>query len=142
MKCIMPQDADCWGAMDFWNPDMTARKRTLTIAGNGYAKPPAGKGEKAYVLFEGDKRKAFLSKTERLKIANAARSIEMDDWKGMKVYMTCGPKKSVKGGDPVLGMVVIQAAKPGGKIDESRAGPVIDGEYQLPEEDRGDAPNE
>jgi hypothetical protein len=136
MKCIMPQDSECWGAMDFWNPDMTPRKRTLTITANGYAKPPGGGKERPWLTFDGDKRKAYLPKTERLKIANAARSIEMDDWKGMKIYMTCGPKKNPKGGDMTLGMVVLQAVRPGAKIDESKQGPAIDGEYLPPEEKR------
>lgn len=110
MNLRMAQHPDCWGAMDFVDDKFEPRKRTLTIRGNGCEKPPATKKEKAFLLFDEDGRKAFLSNKEMMKIANALRSLEMDNWKGAKVQITAGPKKNPLGGAEVLGMVVLQAA--------------------------------
>jgi hypothetical protein len=101
MKAINP---DCLGAETFVDKDFTPIEYSFEVVNVTLEKPPAGGKEKACFYFRETPKKAFLSNGEVKLLARTLRKADTDDWKGVKLTISCAQKKFA--GKPVMGMVI------------------------------------
>lgn len=103
MKLVNP---DNLGAEMFVDAQFNPIMHVFTIKHVAKEKPPTGGKEKACFYFEETDKKAFLATGEVKIIARTLRKAETDEWKGVKLGISCAQKRFA--GQPVMGMVVVE----------------------------------
>lgn len=101
MKVINP---DNLGAEAFVDKDFSPITRVLTIKNVTSEKPPTGGKEKACFYFEETDKKAFIANSQVKLLARKTRKADTEDWKGIKLGISCAEKKFA--GKPVMGMII------------------------------------
>ena len=114
-------DPDALGAAHMRDESMNPTERTFTIKGITKRKPPAGGGEKNFLLFEETPLGWYIPTGQMKRLALALKAANTDKWVGVKVTLSCQPVKSPKGADnvdpdcppgKVMGIYIVRAAKP------------------------------
>ena len=96
---------DNLGAGFFVDNDFKPIVKYLTIKNVTSEKPPTGGKEKACFYFDEIDKKAFLPASQVKNIARKTRKADTDDWKGVKLGISCAEKKFA--GKPVMGMIIV-----------------------------------